>query len=264
MRTKPKKSLGQNFLIDQNVQRKIISSCGLQTSDVVLEIGAGRGELTSLLVGNVSKIYAFEIDRCLFDELKAKFKDNTNIEIINGDILKVDLAQMLKKEKLKIKVIANIPYYISTPIIEKLFEIKEKIGEIFITVQKEFCERVTADPGSKKFGSLSCFIQYYVKAKILFTIQNSSFWPKPKVDSSFLRLEILSKPSVKVGDEKLLFKVIRAAFNQRRKTLRNSLENIAAKEKLCKYFEINNINPNIRPEDLSLENFARLADHLNK
>ncbi|MFH1199292.1 MAG: 16S rRNA (adenine(1518)-N(6)/adenine(1519)-N(6))-dimethyltransferase RsmA [Candidatus Omnitrophota bacterium] len=258
MRPKPIKALGQNFLIDQNIQRKIIASCQLGLSDTIIEIGPGRGELTNLLVGAVKSLYAFEKDSRLAQTLEDSFKGRVDIKIINKDILKVDLNKYIESKK-KIKVIGNIPYYISTPIIEKLLEHRNIIDTIFITVQKEFAERIVANPGPKIYGSLSCFVQYYSNPKILFTISNSCFRPKPKVDSVFLELKVLPEPSVKVNDEDLFFKIIRAAFNQRRKTLRNSLEGVISKEKLEIFFAENNINPNIRPEQLSLKYFSDLA-----
>lgn len=255
---KPIKALGQNFLIDQNIQRKIIASCRLELSDTVVEIGPGRGELTNLLVGQVKSIYAFEKDSKLASALEGNFKNRIDIEIVNNDFLKVDLNKYFKSKN-KIKIIGNIPYYISTPIIEKLLEYRDKIDSIFITVQKEFAERVVANPGPKIYGSLSCFVQYYTCPKILFTISSSCFRPKPKVDSAFLELKVLPEPSVKVSDEELFFKIIRAAFNQRRKTLRNSLEDIISKDNLERFFIKNNLNSNIRPEQLSLKYFADLA-----
>lgn len=259
MQPKPIKSLGQNFLIDQNIQKKIIASCELDVSDTVVEIGPGRAELTNLLVDRVKSIYAFEKDSRLAHVLEGCFRNRTDIKIVNKDFLKVDLNEYINSRN-KIKVIGNIPYYISTPLIEKLLEYRNKIDSIFITVQKEFAQRVVAGPGSKTYGSLSCFVQYYTQPRILFTISNSCFCPKPKVDSAFLELKILPEPSVKVVDEELFFKIIRTAFNQRRKTLRNSLRGIVSKKTLERFFAENNINSNIRPEQLSLESFSDLAD----
>jgi len=259
MRIKPKKSLGQNFLIDGNIRRKIISACAFSSQDIVLEIGSGRGELTRLVAEKVKKIFALEIDSRLIELLKNNLSGCKNSEVIHGDFLKFDLEGFLHKTKTKIKILGNIPYYITTPIIERCLEQKNKIEDIFITVQKEFAERVIAVPGSKKFGSLSCFIQYYTLPEILFTIKKNSFFPVPKVDSSFLRLSILEAPSVTVEDEERFFKIIRAAFNKRRKTLKNSLKGTVPEEKLKQFFKEFKIDPLIRPECLSLQHFAALS-----
>ncbi len=259
MPVRPKKSLGQNFLVDKNIQRKIISFCGLTPSDIVLEIGAGRGELTKLVAEKVNKVYALEIDRSLCGILKENVRDNANVEVINQDILKFNLEEYLRKVEDKVKVVGNIPYYISSPVLEHLIEFRHKIGVIFITVQKEFAKRVTAKEGTKDYGSFSCFTQYYTEPKALFFIKNTSFWPPPKVDSCFLRLKVRRTPAVKVADEGEFFKVIRAAFNKRRKTLRNSLDAVLPRYKLNAFFEKYGVDANIRPEKLSLQDFANLA-----
>lgn len=255
MYPKPKKSLGQNFLVDKNIQQKIITACQLETSDTILEIGPGTGELTRLISPQVKKLYAFEIDSRLSRQLKKEFSDRQNTQIIHMDILKVKLEEYLTN---RTKVIGNIPYYISTPIIERFLNYKQNVDRIFLTVQKEFAERVAALPGSKTYGSLSCFIQYHARPQLMFKISSSCFFPKPKVDSYFLELKILTKPLVEVTDEKAFFHIIRTAFNQRRKTLRNSLKNTIPKEKMDLFFTRFAINPNIRPEDLSLQDFANL------
>lgn len=259
MRIRPKKSLGQNFLRDENIQRKIIGVLGLEASDVVLEIGAGRGELTSLITPKVNKLYALEIDRQLYPLLTERFKVYNNVRIINQDILKFDLAK-ISGRGFKIKVIGNIPYYISSPIIEHLIKYRAWISEVFITVQKEFAGRVVAVPGSKEYGSFSCFVQYYAVPKIMFQINKGCFYPSPKVDSCLLRLKFREKPAVCVRDEELFFKVIRAAFNQRRKTLRNSLKEAIPLPKLERFFFKSKLNPNVRPEELSLKDFASLVN----
>jgi 16S rRNA (adenine1518-N6/adenine1519-N6)-dimethyltransferase len=263
MYTKPKKSLGQNFLVDKNIQRKIISGCELKLSDNILEIGPGNGELTKLIASRVNKIVAVEIDGNLFQELKNIFKNCKNIKIVNRDILSFNPNRYFRnssnKDRFLIKVIGNIPYYISTPIIEHLFNFKKNIKTIFITVQKEFAKRVTASPGSKDYGSLSCFVQYNTDPKILFTIKRGSFFPVPKIDSCLLRLNIRHE-KITVKDERLFFKIVRGAFNKRRKTLRNSLNDILSQKKLKTFFEKFSKDPNIRPEDLTLQDFANLAN----
>jgi len=257
MHPKPKKSLGQNFLVDKNIRDKIISACEFDPADVVLEIGAGRGELTEIAAKKVKKLFAIELDTDLCLRLKDKFKDLSNVKIIHQDILKFAFREGSGKGK--IKVIGNIPYYISSPIIEHLFKYRKKLSTIYLTVQKEFAQRIVALSGSKEFGSFSCFVQYYSEPKILFHISKGCFYPVPKVDSSFLRLEIRKKPLLSAAKEKNLFRITRSAFNQRRKTLRNSLKGVITQQKLdeflCKYA----IDPHIRPEQLSLQDFANLA-----
>ncbi len=262
MYAKPKKSLGQNFLIDKNIQKKIISACALNPKDIVLEIGSGRGELTGLLAQYALRVFALEIDSGLCAVLKTNVSKYPNVKIINKDILKFDLARYFEKERNKIKILGNIPYYISSPIIEHLLKFRDKIDSIFITVQKEFAKRIAAFPGSKDYGSFSCFTQYYTIPKIMFYIKKTSFLPVPNVDSCFLRLDIRKAPAVETKDEPFLFKLIRAAFNKRRKTLRNSLSDIISKEKLGLFFSSYMIDPNIRPEDLSLHDFASLSNSL--
>ncbi|MFA5150561.1 MAG: 16S rRNA (adenine(1518)-N(6)/adenine(1519)-N(6))-dimethyltransferase RsmA [Candidatus Omnitrophota bacterium] len=264
MRIQPKKSLGQNFLADQNIRNKIIASLELKENDVVLEIGSGKGELTQAIAQRASKVFGLEIDKRLHNFLTSAFADTgRNTEIINKDILKLDIAKFLKENKIKgrIKVFGNIPYYISSPIIEHLLKFRDRIEAIFITVQKEFAARVEAVPGSKAYGSFSCFTQYYTCPRIIFNISRNCFKPAPKVDSSFLELKIRKEPAVCVKDEELFFKIIRGAFNQRRKTLRNSLEEIVSPDTLNEFFARFGLDKNIRPEDLTLENFAFLSSY---
>lgn len=260
MRSKPKKRLGQNFLVDENIKQKIARYCDFKPSDTVLEIGAGRGELTRLFADSVKKIYALEIDADLYGYLKDSLRGYKNAQIIKGDILKFDLKKYFNPRKGKVKVFGNIPYYITSPILERLLRYKGQIDTIFITVQKEFAERICACAGSKDYSSFSCFIQYYARPQILFTIKRNSFFPRPKVDSCFLRLDIRRTPAVKVKNEKLFFKVIRAAFNKRRKTLRNSLKGIIGAQKLELFFGKYGIDRNIRPERLSLCDLANLTN----
>lgn len=258
MYIKPKKRLGQNFLTDRNILRKICEACKFGLSDTVLEIGAGRGELTELISARVYKVYAIEIDSDLCHILEDRLKGYHNVKIINKDILKFDIRRYLGK--LKVKVVGNIPYYISSPIIERLIKYRENIESIFITIQKEFAKRIVAIPGSKEYGAFSCFVQYYTEPKIIINIKNTCFFPSPKVDSSLLRLKIRPMPLVKPKDEYLFFRIIRAAFNKRRKTLRNSLEGIIASEKLNVFFDKYSIDSKTRPESLSLEDFKNLTN----
>lgn len=262
MYLKPKKSLGQNFLIDRNIRSKIINACGFDDSDIILEIGSGGGELTRLIAERVAKVHALEIDPRLCRMLKDSTQDLANLEVLNADILEFDLTSYFRKFSRKIKVVGNIPYYISSEIIAHLLKHSDIVDEIFLTVQKEFAERLCAKPGTKDYGSFSCFVQYYARAKILFSIKKTCFAPVPKVDSSFLSLAVTDEPAVKVRQEELFFKIIRDAFNQRRKTLRNSLQGVIPPEKLASFFSKFGIDHDIRPERLSLEDFANLANHL--
>jgi len=250
MRQKAKKKLGQNFLIDQNIQRKIISSLGLSGSDIVLEIGSGRGALTKLLCEKVFAVYAVEIDEELCASLKEEFKFTRNLKIIHSDFLKLDLLPILKEGK--IKAVGNIPYYISSPIIERLLQFNKKISAIFLTVQKEFALRITAQPGSKAYGALSCFVQYYTQPKILFLISRNCFTPTPKVDSAFISLTPRLQKMLPSKEEDLFFKIVRSAFSKRRKTLRNSLKNIVPPGALKGH-------AHKRAEELSLQDFALIV-----
>jgi len=247
-------------LTDKNIRGKIIENCRLSASDIVLEIGAGRGEITSLISRKARFVYAVEIDSSLCIILKASLSGLNNVEIIRENVLKFDFKKFFAKINDKIKVIGNIPYYITTPIIERLLEYRDKIDAVFIMVQREFALRAASKPGSKSFGALSCFIQYYTIPRILFPVSKSCFYPAPKVDSCFLELAIRKEPAVKVDDEELFFKIIRAGFNKRRKTLRNSLREIVPQQKLGAFFEKYRIDKNIRPECISLADFANLAN----
>lgn len=262
MRVQPKKSLGQNFLTDQNIRNKIVASLGLKPEDILLEIGAGRGELTELISQQVKAVYALEIDRRLQVGLKELSARCGNIQVFNRDILKFDLEEFIQENNIKgkIKAFGNIPYYISSPIIEHLLNFRGCLNAIFLTVQKEFGARVVAGPGTKDYGSFSCFVQYYSLPKVIFNISRNCFKPAPKVDSSFLKLEIREKAAVSVKDEEFFFKIIRAAFGQRRKTLRNSLSGLILEEDLKRFFEGSGVDKKVRPERLSLADFAFLAN----
>ena len=260
MQHKPKKSLGQNFLYDPNIKRKIIASCGLEGCDIVLEIGPGRGALTGPIAERVKRLYAVEIDPYLCEYLKESLKLMRNVKIIKADILKLDLGKYLGSSRASVKVIANIPYYITTPIIEALFKVRGRLGDVFLTVQKEFAHRIIASAGSKDYGAFSCFVQYYSRPSILFDIKKTCFYPAPKVDSSFLRLEIKKEQDIIAKNEESLFKIIRHAFGQRRKTLKSSLRGIICEKKLEEFFDKYSIDNRIRPEQLSLKEFAALSN----
>lgn len=259
MYRKPKKRLGQHFLVSPYFKQKIVQHCSFNKDDTVLEIGAGRGELTALLAETCGSVVAVEFDRELVVLLEDKFRDTPTVKIISADILRFNPCHYFKGRGEKIKVIGNIPYQITSPIIQHLITHRACIATIFITIQKELGERLTASPGSKTYGSFSCFVQYYTEAKMLFLIKRGCFYPVPKVDSCFVRLDVRKEPAVKVKDEELLFRIIRAAFNKRRKTLRNSLEEVLDSEAIEKFFSTRNIDRNTRPESLSLEEFAYLS-----
>jgi len=260
MRQKPKKSLGQNFLVDKNIQRKIIAACAFKPEDIVLEIGAGRGELSCSIAERVAKIYALEIDPSLCQIIEERLGNYKNARIINKDILEFNLRRYFSRYKDKIKVVGNIPYYITSPIIEHLLVYRDKIDSVFLTVQKEFALRMTASAGVREYGSFSCFVQYYTEARKIFFIKRNCFYPVPGVDSCFLRLGIREKPALELKDERLFFRIIRAAFGKRRKTLRNSLRGVIAQGKLKRFFTQYDIDEDIRPEELTLKEFANLAN----
>lgn len=261
MRALPKKRLGQNFLRDGHARARIVAACDFSPSDIVLEIGPGQGAITPLIAPRVAKVYAVEIDTQLIAGLEEKLRFFPNVAVLNRDILRFDICSIPESASRKIRIFGNIPYYITSPIIEHLFASRAGIADIFLTVQKEFARRICAGPGSKEYGSFSCFVQYYAEPEILFDVKRHSFYPVPKVDSSFIRLRVRESPPVD-ADEESLFRVIRSAFQQRRKTLRNSLEGLIDDARLDEFFSRRRIDPRIRPEMLSLEDFACLASYV--
>ncbi len=252
-----KAPLGQNFLNDQRVLNKIVEACAFTSGDTVVEIGPGKGSLTRLLASRLRILYAVEYDRGLLPALHAEF-DNSNVQIVHADFLKWNF----KGVPAPVKVIGNIPYYISTPIIESLLKHRAHITEAFLTVQKEFGERLAAKPGGKDYGSLSCFVQYYADVKVLFKIKNTCFTPPPKVDSCFVRLVFHSKPVYHPKNEQKMFTVIRMAFTQRRKTIVNALSPLAGKDTLSTVLTRLGLSPQARPETLSLQNYVDISDSL--
>ena len=258
------KKLGQNFLIDKYKRDKLIDYCQIEKTDTVLEIGPGLGAITEAILPKANRLICIEKDKGFSKILEKSFLDKDKIKIINKDILKYDLS-LLGYDK--IKVIGNLPYYITSSIIFHLLKYKNIIDSIFITIQREVAERITAKKSSKGYGVLSCGLQYHCDCKILEKLPKGLFFPRPDVDSSFLRLKVLKKPSVKVKDEELLFKVIKSAFNQRRKTLFNSLSKSPLmeidKDILSKAFNLSGLDRNIRGEKLSLSEFGLLSDNLS-
>jgi 16S rRNA (adenine1518-N6/adenine1519-N6)-dimethyltransferase len=260
----PKKSLGQNFLIDGNIQQKILKYCQLSNKDIVLEIGSGLGQLTQDLARKVKRVYAVEKDEVLGSILKERLGYVNNIEIINQDILRLPLPLRPYPLNLRFKVIGNLPYYIATPILTRLIDNRKFIDFVFITVQKELSRRILATPTGKDYGAFTVFLNYYTQPAILFPIRRTCFYPRPEVDSCFLKLEILNEPRIKLKDEKLFFKIVRTAFGQRRKTILSSLAEGGSlnlsREQALKIFLQAGIEPQRRPETLSINDFARIVE----
>ena len=264
------KRFGQNFLIDTHVLEKIVDEAGIDEDDCVLEIGPGIGTMTQYLCERAGRVIAVEIDKALIPILNDTLSSYSNVEIINEDILKVDITNLCNKYNngRPIKVVANLPYYITTPIIMGLFESGCPLESITIMVQKEVADRMQVGPGTKDYGALSLAVQYYAKPEIVVNVPPSCFMPQPKVGSAVIRLTRHEKPPVEVQSEKLLFQVIRASFNQRRKTLANGLANYGAfsltKEELAACIEELGVPANVRGEALTLSQFAELSNIIFK
>jgi 16S rRNA (adenine1518-N6/adenine1519-N6)-dimethyltransferase len=264
------KKFGQNFLIDTHVLDKIIGSAEITKDDVVLEIGPGIGTMTQYLACAAKKVIAVEIDKALIPILEDTLSEYENVRVINHDVLKVDIAKLAEEENggKPIKVVANLPYYITTPIIMGLFENHVPIKSITVMVQKEVADRMQVGPGTKDYGALSLAVQYYAKPYIVANVPPNCFMPRPKVGSAVIRLERYENPPVTVEDEKLMFRLIRASFNQRRKTLANGLKNSPeldyTKEEIEAAIEALGRGASIRGEALTLEEFAKLADLLSE
>lgn len=262
------KKFGQNFLIDTHVLDKIIRSAEITKDDFVLEIGPGIGTMTQYLACAAGKVVAVEIDRALIPILEDTLEGYDNVTVINEDVLKVDIAKLAEEQNggKPIKVVANLPYYITTPIIMGLFEKNVPIKSITVMVQKEVADRMQVGPGTKDYGALSLAVQYYAKPYIVANVPPNCFMPRPKVGSAVIRLERYEKPPVEVKDEKLMFRIIRASFNQRRKTLVNGLKNSPeldfTKEEIEAAIEKLGKGSSIRGEALTLEQFAWLSDEL--
>lgn len=264
------KKFGQNFLIDTHVLDKIIRAAQIDEDDCVLEIGPGIGTMTQYLACAARRVIAVEIDRALIPILEDTLDGYENVRIINEDVLKVDIAKLAEEENSgrPIRVVANLPYYITTPIIMGLFENHVPVKSITVMVQKEVADRMQTGPGSKDYGALSLAVQYYSKPYIVANVPPNCFMPRPKVGSAVIRLERHEEPPVQVQDEKLMFRIIRASFNQRRKTLANGLKNSAeldfTKEEIEEAILALGKGPSIRGEALTLAEFARLSDLLGK
>ena len=265
-----KKSFGQNFLTDTNILQKIVDTAELDKEVNVIEIGPGIGALTEFLAENAAEVMAFEIDDRLVPILADTLRDFDNVTVINEDILKADLQahiQNFKNPELPIKVVANLPYYITTPILMHLIESKIPFSEFVVMMQKEVADRISAQPNTKAYGSLSVAVQYYMTAKVAFVVPRTVFVPAPNVDSAILKMVRRSEPLVAVKDEDFFFKVARLSFVHRRKTLWNNLtgtfgKSEEVKERLTRALEQADIKPSVRGEALSIADFARLSDAL--
>lgn len=270
------KKYGQNFLIDTNILDKIIASAEITKDDCVVEIGPGIGTMTQYLAENAREVVAVEIDKNLIPILEETLKEYENVSIINEDILKVDLNALADEKNggRPIKVVANLPYYITTPIIMGLFESHVPLSSITIMVQKEVADRMQVGPGTKDYGALSLAVQYYAKPEIMLNVPPACFMPRPNVGSAVIRLTRFEEPPVKAQDERKMFAIIRAAFNQRRKTLANALSNglsyantegktvHVSRQEVCDALNRMELSQTIRGEALTLEQFARLSNLL--
>lgn len=265
-----KKKFGQNFLTDQNILTKITETAGLTKETNVIEIGPGIGSLTQYLLESSAEVMAFEIDKSLIPILEETLFNYNNFQLVSADILKVDLNEYIQKFEhpdYPLKVVANLPYYITTPILMHLINSKIPFDEFVVMMQKEVADRIAAKPGNKEYGGLSIAVQYYMEAEVAFTVSRTVFVPAPNVDSAILKMVRREKPLVEVKDEDWLFKVVKIAFAHRRKTLINNLMQDFGKEakpKIEKILLKIEIAPSIRAEVLSIQDFAILADALIK
>lgn len=267
-----KKSFGQNFLTDTNILQKIVDTAEIDKNVNVIEIGPGIGALTEFLAENAAEVMAFEIDDRLIPILADTLRDFDNVKVINEDILKSDLQSRIKEfanPDLPIKVVANLPYYITTPILMHLIESKIPFAEFVVMMQKEVADRISAEPNTKAYGSLSIAVQYYMTAKVAFVVPRTVFVPAPNVDSAILEMTRREQPLVQVKDEDFFFRVSKISFVHRRKTLWNNLTSHfgkadETKAKLEQALEIAEIKPSIRGEALSIAEFAKLADALKE
>ena len=264
------KDLGQNFLINNDVVENIVNSSEISQDDMVIEIGPGLGTLTKYLLEKAGKVLCIELDKKMIEILEDRFEECSNFEIINDDVLKVDLNKIIKENKenkkiKNVKIVANLPYYITTPIIMKLLEEKLDIESITVMVQKEVADRLIEIPSGKNTGAITYSVYYYASSEAIMEVPNSSFIPEPEVTSKVIKLNIRKEPIVTPNDKEKMFKTIKYAFMQKRKTLLNSLTNNGVFENKQKGTEILNslgIKENVRPEELTLEQFKDISDNL--
>ncbi|ASS67670.1 MULTISPECIES: 16S rRNA (adenine(1518)-N(6)/adenine(1519)-N(6))-dimethyltransferase RsmA [unclassified Paenibacillus] len=260
-----KKSLGQNFLIDPNILNKIVAAAGLDATKGALEIGPGIGALTQQLAREAGKVAAVEIDRRLIPILQEVLEADENVRIVHGDVLEIDLQALFKEqfgEVSGVSVVANLPYYVTTPILMKLLEERLPLENIVVMIQKEVAERMAAKPGTKAYGSLSVAVQYYAVPELVCIVPHTVFIPQPNVDSAVIKLAMRDKPAVDVADEDFFFRTVQACFAQRRKTIHNNLSSWLGKDKreeLTRILESTGIDPVRRGETLSLQEYASLT-----
>lgn len=269
---KANKSLGQNFLINSEVVEKIIESSELSTDDLVIEIGPGLGTLTKYLLEKAGKVICIELDTRMVKILKNRFASRDNFEIINEDVLKVDLNKIIKENKStgkikNVKIVANLPYYITTPIIMRLLEEHLDIKSITVMIQKEVAERLIEIPGGKNTGAITHTVYYYCESEKIMEVPNSSFIPEPEVTSEVIKMHLRQTPAVKIENPKVMFMIIKSAFMQRRKTLLNALTNaqvFISKQEGIKILKKLNLDENVRAENLSIQDFANIAKCITK
>ena len=267
---KANKNLGQNFLINEEVVNNIVGCSNIEKEDLVIEIGPGLGTLTKYLLEKAGKVICIELDTKMLQILEDRFSLYNNFELINNDVLKVDLKNIIEKEKAEgkiknVKIVANLPYYITTPIIMKLLEEELELESITVMIQKEVADRLIAVPGQKNTGAITYSVYYYASSEAIMEVPNSSFIPEPEVTSKVIKLNIRKEPIVTPKDKEKMFKIIKYAFMQKRKTLLNSLTNNGVFENKQKGIEILNslgIKENVRPEELTLEQFEKILDIL--
>ena len=268
--TRPKKQLGQNFLVNPEVLKIILEAGELSDADTVIEIGAGLGCLTDAVVGHVERVIAVEVDKLLYNALVAQFSTNSRVQLLNADILKMEFDSLLSDGTGTVpptfKIIANLPYSITTPILWKLLAHRKQIHSCVLMMQKEVAERIVAGPGGKDYGALTIGVDYYAEATLIATLLPENFYPAPKVDSALLKLTMREKPKVAVEDEETFFKVVRTAFRTRRKMLKNALVRgrFAPDKVLTTAFEELGIAPERRAETLDITEFAALANFLSQ
>ena len=262
------KNLGQNFLIDDEAVAGIVEAANVSKDDLIIEIGPGLGTLTKKLLDRAGKVICIELDKRMIEILNDRFSMYDNFKVLNDDVLKVDLKTLIANEKIKnTKIVANLPYYITTPIIMKLLEERLDIETITVMIQKEVADRLVTKPGTGDTGAITYTIHYYTEPKRVIEVPNTAFIPVPKVNSTVINLNILKKPRVTVKDEAKLFEVIKTAFMQKRKTLVNALANsskFGTKEQIEKILQTLEIDNKIRPEKLTLEEFTQIAEAINK
>ena len=264
------KNLGQNFLINEEVVKNIVGCSNIEKEDLVIEIGPGLGTLTKYLLEKAGKVICIELDTKMLQILEDRFSLYNNFELINNDVLKVDLKNIIEKEKTEgkiknVKIVANLPYYITTPIIMKLLEEELELESITVMIQKEVADRLIATPGEKNTGAITYSVYYYADSEAIMEVPNSSFIPEPEVTSKVIKLNIRKEPAVKPKDKEKMFKIIKYAFMQKRKTLLNSLTNNDVFKNKTQGTEILNslgIKENVRPEELTLERFEKISNIL--